>query len=102
MKQYENLPMDFADASLVMLAEDLGHGRIVSTDKRDFGVYRWKNTHPFQNLLDNLLTSIENLACLLCKWKIYFLFTVIIFCLCKNKDLMEWSTPLPNRPRNGP
>jgi len=54
MKQYENLPMDFADASLVMLAEHLGHGRIVSTDKRDFGVYRWKNTHPFQNLLDNL------------------------------------------------
>jgi len=52
MVQYENLPMDFADASLVILAENLGHGRIVSTDKRDFGAYRWKNRHPFQNLLE--------------------------------------------------
>lgn len=26
MRQYENLPMDFADASLVILAEHLGHG----------------------------------------------------------------------------
>jgi uncharacterized protein len=52
MVQYANLPMDFADASLVILAENLGHGRIVSTDKRDFGAYRWKNRHPFQNLLE--------------------------------------------------
>ncbi|MGD0959631.1 MAG: PIN domain-containing protein [Methylomonas sp.] len=51
MRQYEDLPMDFADASLVVLAEHLGHGRIVSTDKRDFGAYRWKNRQPFQNLL---------------------------------------------------
>jgi predicted nucleic acid-binding protein len=43
--------MDLADASLVILAEHLGHGRILSTDQRDFGIYRWKNTHPFQNLL---------------------------------------------------
>lgn len=53
MHQYANLPMDFADASLVILAEHLGHGRIVSTDKRDFGAYRWKNKHPFQNLLES-------------------------------------------------
>ena len=52
MVQYADLPMDFADASLVILAENLGHGRIVSTDKRDFGAYRWKNRHPFQNLLE--------------------------------------------------
>lgn len=51
MRQYENLPMDFADASLVILAEHLGHGRIVSTDRRDFHTYRWKNHHPFHNLL---------------------------------------------------
>ena len=54
MTQYADLPMDFADASLVVLAEHLGHGRIVSTDKRDFGAYRWKNRQPFQNLLDNI------------------------------------------------
>ena len=51
MKQYADLPMDFADASLVLLAEHLGHGRILSTDKRDFHTYRWKNTLPFSNLL---------------------------------------------------
>ena len=51
MQQYADLPMDFADASLVLLAEYLGHGRILSTDCRDFHTYRWKNTQPFQNLL---------------------------------------------------
>ncbi|MEC8434908.1 MAG: hypothetical protein VXZ27_03640 [SAR324 cluster bacterium] len=43
--------MDLADASLVLLAEHLGHGRIVSTDERDFQTYRWKQHHPFTNLL---------------------------------------------------
>lgn len=51
MRQYADLPMDFADASLVLLAEHLGHGRILSTDKRDFHTYRWKNKQPFLNLL---------------------------------------------------
>lgn len=51
MRQYANLPMDFADASLVVLAETLGHGRILSTDRRDFDAYRWQNQHPFINLL---------------------------------------------------
>jgi predicted nucleic acid-binding protein len=51
MYKYADLPMDFADASLVILAEELGYGRILSTDKRDFHTYRWKNRHPFQNLL---------------------------------------------------
>lgn len=51
MIQYADLPMDLADASLVLLAEQLGHGRILSTDKRDFHTYRWKNTQPFSNLL---------------------------------------------------
>jgi predicted nucleic acid-binding protein len=51
MEKYADLPMDFADASLVILAEELGHGRILSTDLRDFRTYRWKNHKPFQNLL---------------------------------------------------
>ena len=51
MKKYADLPMDLADASLVILAEELGHGRILSTDQRDFHAYRWKNHHPFENLL---------------------------------------------------
>ncbi len=51
MQKYADLPMDLADASLVILAEALGHGRILSTDRRDFNTYRWKNHEPFQNLL---------------------------------------------------
>ena len=53
MAKYADLPMDLADASLVLLAEELGHGKILSVDQRDFGTYRWKNRHPFQNLLLN-------------------------------------------------
>jgi predicted nucleic acid-binding protein len=52
MHKYADLPMDLADASLVLLAEHLGHGRILSTDQRDFGAYRWKNHEPFHNLLE--------------------------------------------------
>lgn len=52
MRKYASLPMDLADASLVLLAEHLGHGRILSTDVRDFGAYRWKNRKPFRNLLE--------------------------------------------------
>jgi len=51
MNKYADLPMDFADASLVILAEYLGHGHILSTDQRDFHTYRWKNHQPFRNLL---------------------------------------------------
>jgi hypothetical protein len=35
----------------VLLAEWLGHGRILSVDRRDFDAFRWKNRHPFENLL---------------------------------------------------
>lgn len=51
MQKYSKLPMDLADASLVLLAESLGHGRILSTDRRDFHAYRWKSTKPFTNLM---------------------------------------------------
>jgi len=51
MDKYADLPMDLADASLVLLAEHLGEGRILSTDQRDFQAYRFKNQKPFQNVL---------------------------------------------------
>lgn len=51
MRQYADLPMDLADASLVLLADHQEDGRIVSTDERDFHTYRWKSRHPFRNLL---------------------------------------------------
>lgn len=51
LKKYRDLPMDMADASLVIVAEEIGSGRILSTDTRDFGAYRWKSRKPFRNLL---------------------------------------------------
>ncbi len=51
MRQYADLPMDLADASLVLMAEEIGEGRIVSTDERDFHAYRWKSQYPFSNLV---------------------------------------------------
>ena len=51
MNQYANLPMDLADGSLVLLAEHLGHGNILTTDRRDFGAYRWKSQNPFNDLM---------------------------------------------------
>ncbi len=51
MEKYRALPMDLADASLVIAAEESGSGDILSTDARDFGAYRWKNRKPFKNLL---------------------------------------------------
>ena len=51
MQRYADLPMDLADASLVLLAESLGHGRILTTDQRDFRTYRWKSRRPFEPLL---------------------------------------------------
>ena len=52
MEKHAELPMDLADASLVVAATELGDGRILTTDQRDFHAYRWKNTKPFRNLLE--------------------------------------------------
>lgn len=51
MERYADLPMDLADASLVLLAEQLDHGRILTTDRRDFITYRWGGDRPFELLL---------------------------------------------------
>jgi predicted nucleic acid-binding protein len=51
MEKYRDLPMDLADASLVIAAEELGSGRILSTHERDFHAYRWKQRRPFKNVL---------------------------------------------------
>lgn len=51
IKKYHDLPMDLADSSLIIAAEELGHGSILSTDRRDFGTYCWKIHKPFKNLL---------------------------------------------------
>lgn len=51
MKQYADLPMDLADASLVVVAEELDEARILTTDQRDFNIYRFHTVKVFNNIL---------------------------------------------------
>jgi uncharacterized protein len=51
MKRYRAPPMDFANANLVLLAEHVGSGRILTTDARYFGAYRWKARKPFKDVM---------------------------------------------------
>ena len=50
VNQYADLPMDYADATLVVLAEELGTNLVFTTDRRDFSVYRIGNRSRFQIL----------------------------------------------------
>ena len=47
MEQYEDTPMDLADASLVAAAEVLGISRIFTTDSH-FYVYQIGGKRPFE------------------------------------------------------
>lgn len=49
VSQYSDLPMDYADATLVVLAEELGTNLVFTTDRRDFGVYRIKGLSPLRD-----------------------------------------------------
>ena len=40
MKKYADLPMDFADATIVCLATETGMHNIVTFDKKDFTIYK--------------------------------------------------------------
>ena len=46
LHKYSDLPMDFADATLVCLAIDTGIKTIITFDRKDFSIYRLKK-HPF-------------------------------------------------------
>jgi predicted nucleic acid-binding protein len=50
LEQYADLPMDFADACLVFLAEKLNISTIATID-RDFDVYRLPKKRPFTVLI---------------------------------------------------
>lgn len=47
MEKYKDLPMDMADAALVRVAEREGIRRILTLDRRDFGVYRMARKGSF-------------------------------------------------------
>jgi hypothetical protein len=43
-------PMDYADSTLVVLAEELGTNQVLTIDRRDFGVYRIRDRRRFEIL----------------------------------------------------
>jgi hypothetical protein len=47
MKKYADLPMDFADATLVCLAMQTGMQNIVTFDQKDFAIYRLPKKKSF-------------------------------------------------------
>ena len=47
MNKYSDLPMDFADATLLAVAEKLGTSKIFTLDFNDFNVYRYKKGHRY-------------------------------------------------------
>lgn len=47
MGRYRDLPMDFADATLVVLAEEIGTRLVFTSDHRDFSVYRIRGRQSF-------------------------------------------------------
>ena len=48
MEKYRNVPMDYADATLVALGEELGSDRVFTLDRRGFSAYRLNQRKPFQ------------------------------------------------------
>ena len=51
MNKYSDTPMDFADATLVLLAEDLGVSEILTLDRRGFSTYRTTKGKSFRLVL---------------------------------------------------
>lgn len=43
MRKYNDLPMDLADSTLVVLAESLGIEKVFTLDHKDFKVYQLAN-----------------------------------------------------------
>ena len=50
MEKYRNVPMDYADATLVALGEELGTALVFTLDRRGFSAYRLNQRKPFQLL----------------------------------------------------
>jgi uncharacterized protein len=47
MEKYADIPMDFADATLVTLAEEMDIGEILTLDRKGFGAYRVRGKTAF-------------------------------------------------------
>ncbi len=54
MERYANTPMDYADATLVLLAEALGVTDVLTLDRRGFAAYRTRQRRAFHLVLDHM------------------------------------------------
>lgn len=54
MRRYADTPMDFADASLVLLAGAIGVRDILTFDERGFRTFRTPHGKPFRLVLDSI------------------------------------------------
>jgi hypothetical protein len=52
MERYANLPMDFADATLLLLAEALGVDNLLTLDRRGFAAFRTRLGDALRLVLD--------------------------------------------------
>ncbi len=52
MERYANVPMDFADATLVLLAEVLGAHDVLTLDRRGFAAFRTRKGRALRMVLD--------------------------------------------------
>lgn len=50
MQKYRDLPISFADACLIQMADELDTGDILTLDS-DFEHYRWRKTRHFNLLI---------------------------------------------------
>jgi hypothetical protein len=48
LHEYADLPMDYADATLVVLADEIGTELVFTTDRRDFRIYRIRGRKSFK------------------------------------------------------
>lgn len=51
IERYGELPCDYADATLIALAERTGVRAVATIDQKDFSVYRIRGRTPFQILI---------------------------------------------------
>jgi len=52
MERFADAPMDFADATLVLLAKGLNVHDILTLDRRGFSIYRTRGRRPLRLVLD--------------------------------------------------
>ena len=48
MKKYADLPMDFADATIVCLAAETGMQNVITFDRRNFAIYKLPKKQSFR------------------------------------------------------